>query len=425
MQTNTVARGLMDFIRRSPGRYHAVENVRQRMEAAGFTRLLEREPWQLKPGGKYYVERGGSSILSFRLPEKAPERLRLILAHSDSPTFKIKPGETITADGITRLNVEKYGGAILTTWFDRPLSVAGRVLVQESGKIVSRLVCVDRDLLMIPSLAIHLSDPKQELSVQTHLLPVLSADGSETATDDVLRECGVDPETVLASDLFVTCRMEPTIWGAHHELLSAPRLDDLACVYGAMEGFLAVEAGEDVLMHCALDNEEVGSHSKQGAASTFLRDAVDRICAAYGFDVDARAAMLARSVFISADNAHAAHPAYPAVYDPVNRPRLNGGVVLKHHAGHRYITDATSASLFRLICREHDIPMQEYTNHSDQRGGSTLGNVSNTQVSLNGMDIGLPQLAMHSAYETMGANDPAHLVRFASAFYADPIPEFV
>ena len=226
-------------------------------------------------------------------------------------------------------------------------------------------------------------------------------------------------------DLFVTCRMAPTIWGAHSELLSAPRLDDLACVYSAMEGFLSVSADRDVLFHCTLDNEEVGSQSKQGAASTFLRDVIDRICEAYHIGVDARAALLARSVFVSADNAHAAHPGYPAANDPVNRPHLNGGVVLKHHAGHKYITDASSAALFRLLCAEHGIPMQEYTNHSDQRGGSTLGNISNTQVSLNGMDIGLAQLAMHSAYETMGAGDPAHLTRFAQVFYTAPIPEYV
>lgn len=415
--------GLLDFLHQSPGCYHAADSIRQRMDAAGFHRLYEQDVWKLQPGESYYVIRGSSSILSFHLSESRPNRMRLMASHSDSPSFKLKPGKALMAEGLTRLNVEKYGGAIVSSWFDRPLSAAGRVMVQENGHIVSKLVYWDRDLCLIPSLAIHLSGSEKELSLQNHLLPVVSGDGNELILDALLSEQGIDAASVLGMDLFLTCRMEPTVWGANNEFLSAPRLDDLACAYGTMEGFLAARNSDDLLMHCVFDNEEVGSESKQGAASTFLRDVTDRICCALDLNADERAALMARSVLISSDNAHAAHPGYPGVSDPVDRPRMNGGIVLKHHAGQKYTTDAYSAALVRQLCRQADVPVQDYANHSDQRGGSTLGNISNTQISLNAADIGLAQLAMHSAYETMGAEDPEYLVRFSEAFYSLPLPD--
>lgn len=423
MKNDRYLSGLISFLRRSPGCFHAVDTVCQRMEAEGFHRLNEKDSWNLQSGESYYVIRGGSSILSFQLPKGKPNRMRLMASHSDSPSFKLKPGKTLTADGLTRLNVEKYGGAIVSSWFDRPLSIAGRVLLQESDHIVSRLVYWDRDLCVIPSLAIHLSGSDKDISLQSHLLPVISGDGNELIVEQLLAERGMDVSAVLGMDLFLTCRMEPTVWGANQEFLSAPRLDDLACAYGTMEGFLAADCQDDLLMHCVFDNEEVGSTSKQGAASTFLRDVVDRICCALEFNTDDRAAMIARSVLISADNAHAAHPGYPSVSDPVDRPRMNGGIVLKHHAGQKYTTDGYSAALVRHLCKSADIPLQDYANHSDQRGGSTLGNISNTQISMNAADIGLAQLAMHSAYESMGAEDPANLVRFSQRFYSAYLPE--
>lgn len=423
MNRETVLSGLIDFLRQSPGCYHAVKSVRKRLAENGFQELKETEVWNLVSGSSYYVIRGGSSIVSFRLPKQKPVRLRLTASHSDSPCFKIKPGRGMVADGLTRLNVERYGGSILQTWFDRPLSIAGRVLVRENDRIVSRLIYPDRDLLMIPSLAPHLSSGDKDVSIQNQMLPILSADGKELALDTVLQECGIAPSAVIGMDLYVICRMEPTIWGANREFLSAPRLDDLACVYGTLEGFLSAKAENDALLHCVFDNEEVGSESKQGAASTFLRDVIDRICCAYDLNADARAAVLANSFLLSADNAHAAHPGYPAASDPVNRPRMNGGVVLKHQAGQKYTTDGYSAAVVRALCADCDVPLQEYTNHSDLRGGSTLGNISNTQVSLNAADIGLAQLAMHSAFETMGADDPERLVRLSQAFYTSSIPK--
>lgn len=423
MDKNTCINGLREFLRRSPGSYHATNIIRERMDKAGFHSLRESDDWKLQPGESYYVIRGGSSILSFRLPEKLPYRIRVTASHSDSPSFKLKPGKAISAEGLTRLNVEKYGGAIISTWFDRPLSLAGRVLMQADGRIASKLVYWDRDLCVIPSLAIHLSGGEKELSLQNHLLPIVSGDGSELVLNNLLEECGIAPSAVLGMDLFLTCRMDPTLWGANCEFLSAPRLDDLACAYGTMEGFLSAEIGDDLLMHCVFDNEEVGSKSKQGAASTFLRDVTDRIFFALNLNPDQRAALIARSVLISADNAHAAHPGYPGVSDPVDRPHMNGGIVLKHHAGQKYTTDGYSSAVVRQLCLGNNIPIQDYANHSDQRGGSTLGNISNTQISLNAADIGLAQLAMHSAYETIGADDPMHLIRFSHSFYSNPLPE--
>ena len=414
-----------DFLRRSPGSYHAVDSIRQSLEMAGFEPLQETDPWRLRPGGKYYVIRGGSSILSFRLPEVAPKRFRLMASHSDSPGFKLKPGAPLISEGLTRLNTEKYGGAIVSTWFDRPLSVAGRVLIREEGAIRVRLVYPDRDLAVIPSLAPHLSSGEKDISLQNHMLPLVACGEQKNFIDAALASCGIDPKKVLGMDLFLTCRAEPSLWGPDNAFLSAPRLDDLACAYGTMQGFLGAEAVEDALFLCVFDNEEVGSESKQGAASTFLRDVIDRVCASFGWDAEARAACLAGSFLVSADNAHAAHPGYPGASDPVNRPRMNGGIVLKHQAGQKYTTDGYSAAVIRELCARHEIPMQEYTNHSDQRGGSTLGNISNTQVSLNAADIGLAQLAMHSAYETMGAKDLLHLTRFSNAFYQDEIPSLV
>ncbi len=414
----------MDFLRRSPGCFHAVRNLAEMLEAAGFQRLQETDLWSLQPGGNYYVTRNGSSLIAFRLPEDRPHRLRLTAAHTDSPTFKLKPGPGLTDGGLTRLNVEQYGGAIRQSWLDRPLSVAGRVLVEKEGDLRQVLVAPDRDLLLIPSLAIHFTSPDQDApSVQSNLLPVLTTEGGPAVLDELLRVCGVEPETVAGMDLYLTNREEPRLWGLKNEFLSAPKLDDLACCYGTMEGFLESEADRDALIYCAFDNEEVGSTSRQGAASTFLRDTLERLFQSFDLTSDERHAMLARSVLVSADNAHAFHPGYPAVADPVNRPKLNGGLVLKHQAAQKYTTDGVSSALCRMLCKAHDIKLQEYTNHSDQRGGSTLGNLSNTQVSLRAMDIGLPQLAMHSAYETMGAGDPASLAAFSKAFFSDRLPE--
>ncbi len=422
-----VLTGLQEFLLESPGCFHAVAAIQKRLDAAGFTQLSEKERWNLKPGKGYYVIRGGASVISFQIPKDKPTCFHIIASHSDSPSFKLKPDPALWSDGLLRLNVEGYGGMIRQSWFDRPLSIAGRVLVEERDKLRQKLVYFDRDLLMIPSLAIHLSrDAKptgEPVKIQSELLPILGATDAGDWTKLLEEAAGAKAEHILGMDLFLTCRMAPTVWGAKKEFLSAPRLDDLACAYGSLAGFLDATPKGHIAMHCVFDNEEVGSRSMQGAESTFLAMTAQRICRALGMDEEGYCTAAARSFLLSADNAHAFHPNYAQKYDPVNRPRMNGGVVLKHHAAQKYTTDGVSEAVFKKFCRACGVPVQEYVNHSDVAGGSTLGNISNTQMSVRSVDIGLPQLAMHSAYETMGAADEGHLAKLAKAFYSKELPE--
>ena len=424
MDRNILAE-LQEFIVESPGCFHAVAALRRRLNAAGFTALREDERWTLTPGQGYYVSRNGSSLLSFRLPERQAKSLHIIASHSDSPSCKLKPDPVLWADGVLRLNVEGYGGMIRRSWFDRPLSVAGRVLVEDGGALRERLVYVDRDLLLIPSLAIHLSRDSAEtktVSIQSELLPLLGL--KQDAWARTLGDAaGVSAEKILGADLFLTCREKPTVWGTDGEFLSAPRLDDLACCYASFAGFLDAKPEGHIAMHAVFDNEEVGSCSMQGAESDFLVATVRRICLALGMDEEDIRAAIARSFLVSADNAHALHPNYAGKYDAVNRPKMNGGIVLKRQAGQKYTTDAVGEAVFRTICRGANVPVQDYANHSDVPGGSTLGNLSNTQLSVRAVDIGLAQLAMHAAYETMGSADAQYLARFAEAFYAQPLPK--
>ena len=423
---NNVNENLMRFLRACPSVFHAVAELKRDLRENGFTQLEESEPWALKPGGKYFVSRNNSALISFILPTAEPDCFHIIASHSDSPSFKVKPGPAIPAEGgLLKLNVEKYGGAIESSWFDRPLSLAGRVLLDLGDRLEERLVSFDRDLLMIPSLAIHFTRGSGEagkpVNVQTDMLPVLGSGEDRQLLWKMLADgLSVRPEQILSADLFLYNRAAPTLWGAEREFLSAPKLDDLECCFCSFLGFLAAApaAAGYIPMHCVFDNEEVGSKTLQGADSTFLSDTLARICP----EPETLRRMTAKSFLISADNAHAVHPNYAQMSDPVNRPALNRGIVLKYQAGQRYATDAVSAAVLKKICLEHDIPFQEFTNRSDLAGGSTLGNLSVAHVPLRTADIGLPQLAMHSCFETAGAADPEALVRLSKAFYGEALP---
>lgn len=368
------------------------------------------------------MTRNGSALIAFAIPENDIDGYRILASHSDSPTFKIKENPEITVDDrYVKLNVERYGGMLCAPWFDRPLSVAGRVIVKEKDSFVSRLVDVDRDLVMIPNLAIHMNREANDgykYNAQKDLLPLY---GDITAKDTFLKAiaeaAGVKSEDILGHDLFLYNRQKGSIWGAHEEFVSCGRLDDLQCAFASLKGFLAGEKTQSLAVHCVLDNEEVGSGTKQGAASTFLRDTLSRISAALGFTEEERLIQLARSFMISADNAHAVHPNYTDKADPTNRPYLNGGIVMKFNANQKYCTDGISAAMFRALCQEAEVPVQTFTNRSDMAGGSTLGNISNTQVALHTVDIGLPQLAMHSPYETAGVKDTQYLIQAAEKFF--------
>ena len=309
----------------------------------------------------------------------------------------------------------------MSTWFDRPLSVAGRMIVRKNGKIVEKMVCIDRDLLMIPSLAIHMNrevNGGYRFNVQKDLLP-LYGNGGDKGTFMLMmaKEAGVRTEDILGHDLFLYNRMPGTVWGARKEFVSSPRLDDLQCTFASMEGFLRADKKRNIAVHCVLDNEEVGSGTKQGAAATFLKDVLFRIHLALGGTYEEYLMALAESFMISADNAHGLHPNYADKSDPVNRPVLNGGIVIKYNANQKYCTDGVSAAVFKELCREAEVPYQTFVNRSDMAGGSTLGNISNTQAAMNTVDIGLPQLAMHSAYETAGVKDTEYLIHAAKVFY--------
>lgn len=411
-------RDLLSFLNTSPSPFHAVANLRRELEEQGYARLSESRRWELVPDGKYYVTRNGSSLLAFRVPRADFTGFMISASHSDAPTFRIKENAELAGpDGYIRLNTERYGGMLCAPWLDRPLTVAGRALVQARDAIETRLVYVDRDLLLIPNVAIHMNrdanngfkyDPKCDM---VPLMGLGEARGAFRAI--VAREAGCAPENILGHDLFLCLRQPGVVWGAGGEFISSPRLDDLQCAYGCFRGFLAAADSDSVPVYALLDNEEVGSLTKQGADGTILSDLADRICAALGRD---KATAAANSFLVSADNAHAVHPNHPEYTDATHRPVMNGGVVIKH--GVRYATDGAAQAVFTSLCQKAGVPVQHFSNRSDLPGGSTLGNIANAHLSLNTVDIGLAQLAMHSCFETAGARDTDYLIQAMTAFYS-------
>ena len=418
MDTKQINQELFDFIDNSPSCFHAVNSLCTMLEAAGVKRLQENRPWNLEKGGRYYVVRNGSSVLAFAVPQTYTGMM-IVSAHSDSPTFRVKTGAEITVEGkYKKLNTEGYGGMILSTWFDRPLSLAGRAVVRSESGVQTKLVHIDRDLLVIPSLAIHMSRgmADQKLNPQVDLLPLL---GNEKADYKAMiaEAAGVEKDDLLQSDMFLYPRQKCTVTGVEDAFIHAPRLDDLQCAYAGMRAFLD-SGNTDKLTVCAVfDNEEVGSRTKQGADSTFLTDTVHRVMDALGIGESEWLSRMPDSFMLSADNAHAVHPNYAGKCDETNRCYLNGGIVVKFSANQKYTTDAVSASVFGEICRRAEVPVMYFHNRSDMAGGSTLGNIANAHLSLNTVDIGIPQLAMHSAVETAGALDTAYMVWAMTAFY--------
>lgn len=353
---------LLEFISKSPTAFQAAEETRKRFLEEGFTELKEEEHWELEKGGKYFVMRNHSAIIGFSIPVNDSRRYHIIASHSDSPSFKIKENPEMSVGGAyVKLNVERYGGMILSTWFDRPLSVAGRMIVRKNGKILEKLVDADRDLVMIPSLAIHMNrdiNGGYHYNVQKDMLPLYSGNGEKGSFIRMMAElAGVHPEDVLGQDLFLYNRMPGTVWGARNEFVSSPRLDDLQCAFASLEGFLTADKKKNIAVHCVLDNEEVGSTTRQGAASAFLKDVLYRIHLALGGDHEGFLMALAESFMISADNAHALHPNYTDKADPVNKPVMNGGIVIKYNANQKYCTDGISAAIFKELCREAELSL--------------------------------------------------------------------
>ncbi|GAA6264480.1 M18 family aminopeptidase [Ruminococcus sp. f11] len=417
------AKKLLKFIQKSPTAFQAVEEMSQRLQKEGFKELKEEKHWDLKAGGNYFVTRNHSAVIAFSIPKKLAWKFHIMASHSDSPALKIKENPEMEVEkAYIKLNVERYGGMLLAPWFDRPLSVAGRLIVRKNGEIQEKLVAVDKDLLVIPNLAIHMNrevNDGYKYNVQKDMLPLYSDyDGKGSFMKLMAAEADVAEEDILGHDLFLYDRTPGTVWGANEEFISAPRLDDIQCAFASLEGFLRGERKESIAVHCVLDNEEVGSTTKQGAASTFLKDTLMRINMGLGRTQEEYLMTLADSFMVSADNAHALHPNHTDKTDPVNRPVLNGGIVIKYNANQKYCTDGVSAAIFKDICDRAEVPYQTFVNRSDMAGGSTLGNISNTQVPMKTVDIGLAQLAMHSVYETTGAKDTESLAKAAAVLFA-------
>ena len=416
------AKEVLERIALSPTAYHVIENAKRVLEQDGFTGLKESEVWNLSEEGKYFVTRNDSSLIAFTIPKKDYKGFRIMASHSDSPCPKLKENPEVTSGGVVRLNVEQYGGMLMAPWFDRPLSVAGRIFVREEGEIRSVLVNMDRDVAVIPSLAIHMNrdaNTGYKYSFQKDMLPIISTmDRMRTLMSMIAEETGVTENSIIGNDLFLYARDKGVIWGAADEFVGSPRLDDQECVWCSLKGFSAAENSEYVKMLCVFDNEEVGSRTKQGADSDFLPSIIERINDNLGRSREQCYTAYANSFMISADNAHAFHPAHGDKYDPLHAPVMNGGIVLKFSARQSYTTDGYSGAFVRKICEDRKIPCQIFVNHSDQPGGSTLGNISNSHVSLNTADIGLAQLAMHSAYEVAGVKDMDWLVSFSEEFFS-------
>ena len=408
-------KALMAFLDASHSQYHAVAYLAETMEKAGYTRLQETEKWELAPGGKYYLTRGGSTLLAFRIPNAQAKGFLMSAAHTDRPTFTVKENGELTGK-YTRWATERYGGMLIAPWLDRPLSVAGRVMVETENGVESRLVDIDRDLMLIPNVAIHMNRKANEgynWSVERDAVPLLgSKDAKGKLQKQLEKQAG---GKILGHDLTLYVRQKATVWGMDKEYLSAAALDDLSCVWGCTQGFLQAEESENIPVLCAFDSEEVGSGSAQGADTRTLELVLSRICDALGLD---QAVMLANSFMVSADNGHALHPNHPELADPTNAPVLNEGVVVKFNAGLKYTTTGLSAAVFRKVCQKANVPLQTYCNRPDIPGGSTLGRVSICHVTVPSVDIGLPQLAMHSCYETVGVEDTLHLEKAMQCYYS-------
>ena len=415
---NDKIRALMDFLDTSHSVYHTVSYISGILDREGYTHLVEGDDWTLEDGGKYYITRNMSTVIAFRIPHGEPAGFLLSASHSDRPSFKIKENGELESKYI-RLSTEKYGGMLMAPWLDRPLSVAGRVMVETPTGVKMKLVDIDKDLMIIPNVAIHMNRKVNDgyaYNPATDTIPLLGDRDVKGMFGRMIAEQAGG--RILGHDLFLYLRQKSTVWGIEQEFISSQALDDLQCAWACLQGFLNASESGSVPMYCVFDSEEVGSRSVSGADSTMLTSTMNRI-ARY---LDANLArMMAQSFLVSADNAHAIHPNHPELADPNNAPVMNGGIVVKFNASQRYTTDAVAAAVFRSVCKRAGVPTQTYYNRPDIPGGSTLGYVSLTHVSVPTADIGLAQLAMHSCYETAGVQDSLYLEKAMTTYFSSTL----
>lgn len=430
---NKYSKDLLDFLNASPVNFFAVKETARRLEAKGYKRFnAEDKLISVKAGDKFYVTKNDSSIFAFHIGKKTLGEggFHIICAHSDSPTFRIKPNAEITCEGdITKLNTEVYGGAILSTWFDRPLSIAGRVIVKGKDAMhpETKLLCVERPILIIPNLAIHFNRQVNDgvsISKQKDMLPILGIVSNTLERGNLLmnvitEQLDINASEILDFDLYLFDTTPACHAGVHDEFISAGRIDDLSMVHAGLSALLAdtETIPETTKILGIFDNEETGSQTKQGAGSPFLASIIQRIVLAQGETMDDYHRSIEKAFMISADNAHAWHPNYSEKYDPTNHPMLGGGPVIKFNAAQKYASDALSAAIFAGICEKAGVPCQRFVNHSDVAGGSTLGNILASSLPLKGVDMGNPIIGMHSVRETGAAIDQEYCIKAFIEFY--------
>ena len=425
---------LLKFLDASPVNFLAVKNIVDELERAGFKRIDPREPLgKVSAGDQFFVTKNDSSVYAFRIGKEklSDSGFRMICAHCDSPTFRIKPcAEMVCEGGIVKLNTEVYGGPILSTWFDRPLTIAGRVILRGKDELnpETLLLHVKRPLLQISNLAIHFNRQVNDgvkLSRQKDMLPILGIINNELEIGDMLmnvivaelsKERPVDREDILDFDLYLADATPACTFGVHNEFLSSGRLDDLSMCHAGLEALLAAPATDTTQVLAIFDNEETGSQTKQGAGSPFLSTILKRIALSQDGTEEAFYQAVERAFMVSADNAHAYHPNYGEKFDPTNHPKLGGGPVIKFNAAQKYASDAVSASVFAEVCRKAGVPCQRFVNHSDVAGGSTLGNILASSIPLRGVDMGNAILAMHSCRETGSTQDQLFCVKAFTQF---------
>lgn len=423
------ANDLIDFIYESPTAFHAAENVCKILESKGFIALKEGDRWNLKNGGKYFVVKNNSAVAAFIVGngELAQNGFKIIGAHTDSPCFRIKPSPQMISEGkYIKLNTEVYGGPILNTWLDRPLSAAGRVILKSDNLMepIVKLINIKRPILIIPNLAIHMNrnvNSGIELNKQKDTLPLLGLVNSELEKENVFlkliaEELNVSLEEILDFDIYLYEFEKGCIMGVNNEFISSSRLDDLAMVHAGIHALTENQASEETKVVMCFDNEEVGSSTKQGAASPMLSNVLERISISLGKDREDYLIALSNSFIISADLAHAVHPNSGEKADPINRPMINAGPVIKVSANQSYTSDAESSSVYEIMCKNAGVPVQRFVNRSDERGGSTIGPISSNHLDIRSVDMGTPILAMHSIRELGGVEDHTYVYKSFKEF---------
>ena len=431
MEVKSFAREVIEFIDESPSTYHVVKNCSDILDENGFERIMPREKWEIKKGGKYFLKKSSSTIIAFTVGEDFDVKngFKIFGAHTDSPCFRIKPSPEIVTENVVRLNTEVYGGPILSTWFDRPLSIAGRVIVKGENSFFPRTVKIkiDEPLLTIPNLAIHQNREVNngvKIDKQNDVLPVISLINKNFEREGylervILEKTGIKKEDIIDFDLYLYATEKGCLLGANEEFMSSPKIDNLASVYTGLIGLLEAEENQDrINIFVAFDNEEIGSATKQGADSNYLLNTLERISLALGLSRGDFLQMLESSYILSADAAHAAHPAHLGKTDPTNRGKINEGISIKISAKQKYTSDGYSIAVIKQLIEGSEIQIQPFVNESNELGGSTIGPISSTHLDIDGVDLGVPMLAMHSVRELCGIFDVFYLKELAKEFFS-------